>query len=169
MFSVDGVMWPWPCAIERISEMKPSEISGMMLDRSYFNDVLGTYLRYTIKLTVPPSARDTYSQVYEILTDPVDAHAFLVPYNQGTLSLVGRVDSISDVYVRLPGGGHYWKGIQFSVTANHPSKQYTLNQLLARGRSPLPELAEVPVGAVYVYTSTGWQPADYGDADATYY
>lgn len=169
MFSIDGVQWPYPCDITRVAELTASDISGMMLDKSYFNDVLGTYMQYTVKLAVPVTARDTYTTIYEMLTDPVDAHTFILPYNQGNLTIVARVDSVSDVYVRLADGGIYWKGIQFTITANHPSKEYSLNQVLARGRSPLPELAEVSTGAIYEYTSTGWVPAEYGDADTTYY
>jgi hypothetical protein len=38
MFVLDGMSWDIPCDIERIAEMKASEISGMLLDKSYFND-----------------------------------------------------------------------------------------------------------------------------------
>ena len=46
MFSVDGVQWDVPCRIVRTAEIAASEISGMLLDRTYFNDVLGTWMRY---------------------------------------------------------------------------------------------------------------------------
>ena len=40
IWSIDGLEWNVPCQIERTSEMTPSEISGMLLDKSYFNDVV---------------------------------------------------------------------------------------------------------------------------------
>ena len=169
MFTIDGVQWPYPCDITRVAELKPSEISGMMLDRSYFNDVLGTFMQYTVKISIPLNDRDRYSTIYEMLTNPVDGHTFILPYNQGNLTITGRINSVSDVFVRLPNGGKYWKGIQFVVTANHPSKEYSLSQVLARGRSPLPELASVSIGDIYEYTNAGWVEADFEDADSTYY
>lgn len=169
MFSVDGLTWPYPCSIERVAEISPSEISGLMLDKSYFNDVLGTYLRYTVAVAVPVEGRDAYGDLYEALTDPVDGHRFTLPYDQGTLTLTGRVEQVSDIFVRLPGGGQYWKGTRFTVAANHPAKQRSLGEVLARGRSPLPELAAVQRGDMYTYTATGWVKTVFTDADAVYY
>ena len=94
MFSIDRYSWPWPCDVERVSEMKPSKISGLMLDKNYFNDVLGTYMSYTVSIAVPPERRDEYTPLYECLTDPSDGHVFTLPYNQGT---------IQDVVVRQRG------------------------------------------------------------------
>ena len=54
-FTVDGVEWNIPCTIERTAEITASEISGLLLNRNYFNDVLGTYMRYTISIAIPKS------------------------------------------------------------------------------------------------------------------
>ena len=169
MFTIDGIEWPYPCDIERVAEVTASDISGMLLDRSYFNDVIGTYLQYTITIAVPLDHRDDYSVIYEALTNPVDGHSFIVPYNQGMLTITGRVASVSDVYVRLPGGGTYWKGTKFTLIGNHPSKQMSLGEVLARGRSPLPEVAEMAVGDMYTYTENGWVKTEFVDADEIYY
>lgn len=169
MFTVDGIQWPYPCDIERTVEVKPSEISGMLLDRSYFNDVLGTYLQMTVKIAVPLDYTDEYNEIHNILTNPVDGHVFIFPYGAGSLTVTARVDSVKDSYVRLPGGGRYWKGIQFTATSNAPIKQMSLAQMLARGRSPLPELSEVQTGDVYTYTSSGWVKTVYTNADDVYY
>jgi len=169
MFTIDGVQWNYPCDIDRVANIKASDISGMLLDRSWFNDVLGTFLEYTVKIAVPPDRRDDFYTIYEKLTDPVDGHSFALPYNGGMLNITGRVSNVSDTYVRLPGGGQYWTGTRFTVIANHPSKAMNLSQVVARGRSPLPPESEVHTGDVYVYTGSGWQDANYGDADNTYY
>ncbi|MBR1559675.1 MAG: hypothetical protein IJ646_05470 [Clostridia bacterium] len=160
MFMIDGVEWPYPCGIERVAEVRPSEASGLLLDRSYFNDVIGTYMRYTVTVAVPIERRADHSAIYEALTDPVDGHSFLLPYNQGTVEIVGRVESVGDVYVRLPGGGMYWKGLKFTVMANHPTKAMALGEVLARGRTVMPEVMSPEVGARYVWTGTGWEEDD---------
>ena len=166
MFTVDGVAWSIPCDIERVSEVTASEISGLMLDGSYFNDVIGTYLKYTVKLAVPMNMRDQYNALYEIISNPVDGHSFVFPYGSGTVTVTGRVSSISDVYVRMAGGGVYWKGIKFDVTSNAPVKQLSLSTILTRGRAPLPEVAEPEAGDLYRAKTNGtWEQVDYDNAD----
>lgn len=170
MFSIDGLVWDIPCDIIRVSEVRASEISGLMLDKSYFNDVLGTYLRYTVKIAVPLNLRDQYTAIYEAITAPVDGHVFVLPYNRDNVTITARVESISDVYVRLQGGGVYWKGIQFDVIANHPTKTMTLGEAVDRGMTPLPPISDPDEGDTYTYSNGEWVPgAEYEDADDIYF
>ena len=169
MILIDGLIWEIPCNITRVSEIRPSEVSGFLLDRNYHNDVLGTYLRYEITITVPRGRESDYNLIYELLSEPVDGHAFVLPYNSDTIALTGRIENVQDVYVQLAGGRAYWKGIKFSVVANHPSKIMSLEQVLARGRTPLPEVSTPEIGALYQYTAEGWVPVQFSDADATEY
>jgi len=163
MFTIDGLTWDIPCKIERTAEMTASEISGLMLDKSYFNDVLGTYMSYTISIAVPINMRDQYAEIYEAITNPLDGHTFVLPYNNDTITITARVTSISDVYVRLPGGGNYWKGISFKVVANHPSKANTLGSVVEAGRAPVPAVAMPKVGDAYTYTASGWVQTAWGE------
>lgn len=167
MFIIDGTRWPYPCKITRTAEMTASEISGLLLDKSYFNDVIGTYMRYEVSIAVPVRQQSIYTTVYELLTNPVDAHNFILPYNQGTIEITGRVTSVVDDYVRFPGGGVSWKGTRFTVIANHPTKEMSLGEVLTRGASPLPAAESVQTGASYTYTSEGWETIS--DADANLY
>lgn len=120
MITIDGIVWDVPCTIEREAEIKSSDISGLMLDKSYFNDVLGTYLRYSIKLAVPRGRMNNYYLIHAALTAPVNEHQFVLPYNDSTVTLTARVSNVSDVYVRLPNGGVAWRGIKFDVISNYP-------------------------------------------------
>lgn len=169
MLTIDGLTFDVKCEVTRTSEMTPSSISGLMLDRSYFNDVIGTYLAYDVVLTYPLYDQDIYARLYEVLTAPVDGHRFIVPYNQATIEVTGRVTEVSDAQVTPDGGRAYWRQMSFTIAANHPSKQLSLGEVLARGRTPLPETAAVQEGDIYVYTSTGWVRADYADADERAY
>lgn len=170
MFTVDGLTWDIPCNIEREARISASDISGLMLDRSYFNDVLGTYMSYTIGIAVPMDMREQYTQIYEVLSNPVDGHTFILPYNDGTIEITARVTSISDVYVRLSGGSNYWKGIEFNIIANYPTKAMTLGEMVVAGREPFPSVAEPAEGAIYVYSNGAWVPGiHYDDADDSYY
>lgn len=137
MITIDGLSWPIPCKVTRTAEMTASEISGLMLDRSYFNDVIGTFMTYEVELPCPMNQVDAYNAVYEAITDPVDGHNFVLPYNDGSVEITGRVLSVKDTPF-LVNDSYYWEGCTFTVIANHPSKYMELGQVLSRGRTPIP-------------------------------
>lgn len=169
MIKIDGFEWLVPCSIERTAEISPSEISGMLLTKQYFNDVLGTYLTYDVTLAIPHTMRDEYDALYETLTDPVDAHVFEMPYNNTSVQITARVESVRDVYVRVRENEPYWKGVKFTAIANHPTKEVSLGQAISHGMSPYPTTVNVPIGSVYEYTGNGWVPASYIDVDERYF
>lgn len=166
MFTVDSYEWDYPCSVERNSKIESSDISGMMLDRSYFNDVIGTFMSYSINIAVPVNHYSDYDAIYEILNEPVDGHEFVLPYAGGTLSVTGRVESIRDNMVR-DGNGIHWRRISFDVTANHPTKEMDLEEVLMRGVAPLPDTSDVSPGSAYGYGETGWEELE--SADDNYY
>lgn len=165
MFSVDGLQWTLPCDIERTSEMTASEISGMLLNKQYFNDVIGTYLRYTVTIVVPFGGEREYTRLYEVLTDPVDAHSFVMPYNQGSITITGRVEHISDIYRKLPNGQIFWRGISFDVISNTPTKTHTLGEAIQRGLSPMPDIGGAQVGILYTFDGSSWNEVDIPNYD----
>ena len=140
MFSIDGQAWDVPCQIQRESQMQASDISGMLLDRTYFNDVIGTYMSYQVAIAVPFTKAALYNTIYNMLTDPVEAHIFVLPYNASTITITGRVENVSDSWVRMPGDANHWRQISFTVTAIHPSRYYSLNQAISRGRPIVPTI-----------------------------
>lgn len=169
-FTVDGVAWDMPCKIEREAKMTASEISGMMLDKNYFNDVLGTFMVYDVTIAVPVGHEAEYSALYEVLTDPVDAHTFVLPYNQGVITLTARVNTVSDELWRQVRGVNVWRRIKFTVTANHPSKEHSLDEAIRRGVSPMPDMEYEPqIGDVYRWTADGWEKLSLVNGDNVAY
>lgn len=170
MFTVDGMQWTLPCDIKRVAEVTASEISGMLLNKNYFNDVIGTFLQYTISIVVPFGKMSQYSKLYEILTNAVDAHSFVLPYNSGTITITGRVQNISDIYRRLRDGTTHWTGISFTVVANSPYKTHSLGEAITRGTSPLPNITGAKEGDTYTFNGSTWVAyTGYTDADSKSY
>ena len=157
MISIDGAEWDVPCDIRRTADMTASEISGMMLDKTYFNDVLGTFLTYDVTLAVPPDMESEYFQIYEALTDPVDAHQFVMPYNGDTVEITARVESVRDALVYTVSRKQLWKGVEFTVIANHPTKKMNYGEVITVGRLPAPDMPDTAEGTVCIFTGTGWQ------------
>lgn len=170
MFSIDGVEYRVKCTTTRSAEIKESSISGLMLDGSYFRDIHGTYYSYEIRLEMPLKNKGRYASLIEQLTEPVDGHQFVLPYNNETLLLTGKVEDPEDVYKELESGYTYWDGLQFSIAPNGPSKQMTLEEAISRGMTPLPDVLDPSIGDAYTFTENGWELiSSYDDADNTYY
>lgn len=170
MFTVDGLHWNIPCDITRNIRIQDSDISGQLLNGQFFHDVEGTYYDYDITLTPNPHQMGEYYTLIELLSQPVDGHKFVFPYNRDTIQVTAKVDEPKDVWVRMPNGGVYWKGLQFTASANYPTNKADLNETIQRGLTPLPNIILPQIGDVYIYTLNGWEEFQgYPDADITAY
>ena len=170
MFSIDGLEWHYPVDVSREADIRSTDLSGELMNGVYYNDVKGTYFNYTVKMVVPLNNRDSITQYYDALTAPVSSHTFVLPYNQQTVTLLGRVENVSDVYVRLPNGGTYWRGLQFTILASSPTKEVTDASFFSRGVGVLPEAATHNEGDTWVWHDGRWElSASYKNADTTRY
>ena len=167
-FTVDGVEWPVSCKIVRTVELKESEISGLLMDFSYLNDCIGTWYRYDLAIVCPFGMEEEYNQLHAILAQPVDGHSFVLPDGDSTIALTARVQTLKDTLYKS-ARGNYWAGLEVSVVANHPTAVMSLDQMLTRGRTPLPELSEGEIGDCWTYTSSGWVHSTYADGDESYW
>lgn len=165
MLTIDGVVYDVKVDVRRTAEMTASDISGLMMDKSYFNDVLGTYMAYEISFVYPIYNQDKYAALYEALTEPVDGHAFILPYNNSTLELTARVETVEDEVLELDNGRVFWRSCRFSVVGNGPTKTMSLSEVVTRGRAPLPDAASPAVGDTYVWDGSEWTVTTYPDAD----
>lgn len=169
-FTVDGVKYTdIVCNITRESEVKPSDISGMLLNRRYFNDVLGTYLRYTVEVIVPFGAEKKYAQLYETLSDPVGEHLFILPYNQVTVQFYGRIETISDKYFRKVNNKETWRETSFVVIANNPTKYKDLSDVVSQGILPLPPVSPLDNTKIYQVVNGEWEVSSLEDGNDNYY
>ena len=169
MLIVDGVEWNIPCKITRKAELTSSDISGMLLNKDYFNDVLGTWMKYEVELEIPYYKEQDYYSIYEVLSAPRDGHSFVLPYNGSQITLTARVEVISDVYVNKPNGRGKWRNTRFTVIANHPTKTYQAEEVIAFGLTPRPEAPSANPGDLYEFTDNGWIERYYVDADTIGY
>lgn len=163
MFSIDGVQYNVKCTIERVFEIKASDISGMLLNGIMFYDILGTYMSYDISLEMPIHNRERYATLIEQLSEPVGGHAFVLPYNGATIQITGMVETPRDVWVKLESGYTYWKGLRFTVNSIAPTKSESLGEVIARGFPVVPDVSSPEEGDAYIWNGSVWVALD--DAD----
>jgi hypothetical protein len=157
MFTVDGITWSIPCDITRQPDVTMSDISGMMLNGVIYNDPIGSYLSYEVTLTPDPHSMGEYYQLYDVLTNPVPSHTFMLPYDDDMIEVEASVSGMRDVYIYMGANrAPYWKGLRFTVTANTPYKEETLDGVISRGLPALPPTAEAEIGDSYQWTADGW-------------
>lgn len=123
MIKVDGTTYNFPCDISRKARIVSSDVSGMLMNNTEYNDALATYYDYTIKIAVPITDMTDYAAFFEQVTAPVNSHTFTFPYNQGTKNIVAKVESISDRYFREVNGVQVWRSVQLNIHALRPSKE----------------------------------------------
>ena len=163
ILSIDGVQFDIKAKLTRQADIKASDISGMMLNKSYLNDVLGTYMSFSLQFEYPLYSQSKYARLYEMLTDPVDGHQFVLPYNNSTIALTARVETLQDDLLEFDNGAKYWRNCAFAIIANHESKSMTLSQVIARGMTPLPDVDNPQIGDTYTWDGSEWD--DVPDAD----
>lgn len=169
LLSIDGVQYDIKCEIRRTARVQFTDISGELMDGTYFGDVEGTYYDYEITLKYPLYSQDKYAALYEALTAPVDGHTFILPYNNSTITVTGRVETVPDEQVEMESGYKFWRGMRFEIIANAPTKEVTLSQVLLRGREPVPEAVAVNEGDTYVWDGDKYVKTVYVDGDDTAY
>lgn len=170
ILSIDGVEYDVECRVRRTADVRDTDISGEMLDGSYFHDVAGTYYDYTISFLYPLYNQSKYAAIYEALTQPVDGHTFILPYNNSLLTLTAKVDLVEDELLELENGTQFWRALSFTLTGNAPTKRMTLGEVIVRGVAPFPDVAKPAEGTSYTWDGAQWVPAIvYVDADGIYY
>ena len=126
MFKIDNDEYNMPCSIVRKAEIRSSELSGILMDKTYFNDPLATYLTYTISIVIPIGQEANYSNLYETLVDPVVEHTVVLPYNQTMITIKGRIQAVSDEYFRESNASgvlrKMWRKTKFDIISNYPLK-----------------------------------------------
>lgn len=123
MIGIDGTIYNFPCDISRKVRITSSDVSGMLMDRTEYNDALATYIDYTLKVAIPIDKMNEYTTFFEQLASPVDSHTFRLPYNQDTIDIVGKIDSLSDVYFRKVNDIQVWRSVTINIKALEPSKR----------------------------------------------
>ena len=128
MLKVDGTTYNFPCDIDRQVTLQESDVSGMLMNKRIYHDVIGSYLSYDVTVVIPIGSEEMYAQLYDLLASPVTSHIFTFPYNQREITFEGSISQISDKLYRKVHGTQIWRNISFRVTANQPMNEGEENE-----------------------------------------
>lgn len=122
---IDGTGYTFPCSIERKPEKRESDNSGYMMNKKYHADYLGTYITYSVSVSIPLGQENRYANLFELLALPKGEYTFTLPYNQETVTFDGIIRSLSDKLFRVyKDVGHnnvnLWRNISFEIQSIEP-------------------------------------------------
>ena len=160
---IDGLDFDVKVQLTREADIRGSDISGVLLNGVEFDDIMGTYYNYTVSFKFPLYNQSTYARLYEILTQPVGVHSFLLPYNTTTITMTARVETVYDEIVETDSGRTYWRACRFNLNSIAPTKEETLDTVITRGLPVLPDITTPAVGDAYIWDGSEWDELD--DAD----
>lgn len=121
---IDGVDYSdiTVASVSRKATVKDSALSGEMFDGSYHRDIKGTYIDYTMKIVCKVADRETYTQIYELLTSPVASHEITVPYNNTTITFEAYIQTVGDDLFVCDSNGALWRNLTCTFKAVAPQK-----------------------------------------------
>lgn len=165
MIHIDGSAFDVKVEVTRTARILSSEISGRMMDATWFNDVYGTFYDYDFVLKYPLKDQARYGTLYSMLTAPVPGHVFLFPFNGQMLEVIARIEEVPDEFVEKDDRRTYWKGLEFTAKANAPTKEVDLGEIIAHGLPNTPEGTPAAEGDMYEYEDGTWVPVSFVNGD----
>lgn len=87
--------------------------------------VTGVFADFAIVFDKDSMTASDRSRLYEILTSDDEYHTFVLPYNQGTITVEAFVEGVSDGLKAedTTTGNRTWTGITVTLTARRPIRE----------------------------------------------
>lgn len=108
--------------ITRRAEIRDTDLSGTMLGGEYHRDIMGTYYTYQLTIAVPVTDTATYTELYQLLTQPVESHQVVLPYNQSVLEITAYIKTVTDRLYRQTLDKLTWNTIVVEFVGASPSR-----------------------------------------------
>lgn len=100
-----------------------AESLGTTLDGKKHYDVKGTYYDYDVTFNTRALNVEEYDRLYEIITDPVEAHTVTLPYGQSTITFLARTKAGNDTLIFNYSNMKKWGGFTVTFESLEPQKE----------------------------------------------
>lgn len=127
IFALDGTYYDVIIpegGIKRDAEILDGEGAGRSKPGGMTFDTIGTYYNYTITILRSNSNLADYDAVHKVLRSAKNRKHFItVPFDQGSITYIIYVASISDELKFTRDGKNYWDGMTIKCTAVDPNER----------------------------------------------
>lgn len=112
--SVDGTVYNVhvvPDTVKRVAALIEGKLAGDMLDGSRTRDLKGTRISYQLRIEPVWTDPASYDALFDALSDPVDAHAVVLPYGQTTITFDAMIETVEDGLIGNANDVNRWHGM----------------------------------------------------------
>lgn len=121
MVLIDGIEYNVGISsLVRISEFLDASASRS-LSGTLKRKLIGVFCNYEVKFVMGVGV--DYNALYEKLTEPVEFHTIVMPYNNETLEFEAYITGAQDQLVRSKGNVNYWGDLTVRFIAKDPYKR----------------------------------------------
>lgn len=123
VLTLDGVEYPnlHIVSLKRSFSVLDGDNAGRVMTGAMVRDIIGTYYNYSLEIDPVGTDPGEYDAFYESISAPVDSHALVVPYAQGTLEFEAYVSNGEDSLVSMYGFNE-WGNLTFNFIAMQPKR-----------------------------------------------
>lgn len=123
VLTLDGVEYPnlHIVSLKRSFSVLDGDNAGRVMTGAMVRDIIGTYYNYSLEIDPVGTDPGEYDAFYESISAPVDSHALVVPYAQGTLEFEAYVSNGEDSLVSMYELNE-WGNLTFNFIAMQPKR-----------------------------------------------
>lgn len=124
-FLLDGVSYNVMVpegGLKRSGRVLDGDNAGRLQSGRMQRDIIGTYYNYSMQIDTSRLNVSQYDALYQVLTAPVDYHAVVMPYGQGTLSFQAYVSNVDDELILMQNGRNLWGNLSVNFIAMEPAR-----------------------------------------------
>lgn len=111
-------------SLKRKADFLDSEATQRLEDGDMYRDLIGVYFNYDLKFEPgTPKNHGEYIRLWEKLTEPVEYHTVMVPYNDTVFSFVAYFAGVADELMLKQAGVNYWKNLTVNFKAKSPARR----------------------------------------------
>lgn len=125
-FKIDGIEFTKAVVSnpERSFSITDGENAGRLITTAKMErDVLGTFYNYSIVIDHSFMSDEEYSELYELISAPVDSHILEVPYNKETLVFDAYITSGKDKLLGIRKDKNIWSELSLNFIAMAPQRR----------------------------------------------
>lgn len=123
VLTLDGVAYPniHVVSLKRSFSVLDGDNAGRVMTGAMVRDIIGTYYNYSVEIDPVGTDPGEYDLFYESISAPVDSHALVVPYAQGTLEFEAYVSNGEDQLLSMYEVNE-WGNLTFNFIAMEPKR-----------------------------------------------
>jgi hypothetical protein len=120
-FLMDGVAYNVRVSkLTRKFSVQDTDKTGRTQDGEMYRDIVGTFYNYSMEVSQMDNDRESFDSFWEAISQPVESHVCVFPYNQTILTQKMYVTSGDQDLISKTADRTLWGGVSLNYIAMSP-------------------------------------------------